>query len=75
MQPIFYGAQAAPAYVPAVGTFFPTGGMNLVQKAANLVATAGSQMMIRAVYYNPSMWVQKIAQKYGVAFRWVLVTG
>jgi len=68
-EPIFYGAQSAPAYIPAVGTFFPTGGLNLAQKLANLVATCGSQLMIRMVYYHPALWVQKIVAKHGVVFR------
>jgi hypothetical protein len=68
-EPIFYGAQSAPGYVPAVGTFLPTNGMNLPQRALNVAATAAAQLLIRVVYFHPSMWVQKVVRKHGVGLR------
>ena len=68
-EPIFYGAQSAPAYVPAGGTFLPTNGMNLLQRALNLGATAATQLLIKFVYFHPSMWAQKIVQKHNLNLR------
>ncbi|KAI8475997.1 MAG: hypothetical protein J3K34DRAFT_516913 [Monoraphidium minutum] len=69
-EPVFYGAVPAAAYIPAVGTFLPTGGMALHQKAANVAASLGARALLRAVYFHPWMWVQRIIRKHGIPLRW-----
>ena len=68
-EPIFYGAQSAPAYVPAIGTFFPTTGMNLLQKAANVLASFAARRLLEAVYFHPAMWVQRLIHKHRIPLR------
>ena len=65
-EPRFYGAQAVPAYVPAVGTFFPTNGMNLFQRAVNLLITTGARTLLDLVYRHPSLWVQQMIYKHNL---------
>ena len=68
-EPIFYGAQAAPAYIPAVGTFLPTDGMNLLQKAANVAASFGAKAMVGAAYHHPALFMQRVVRKHGVPIK------
>ena len=68
-EPLFYGAQAAPAYVPAVGTFLPTGGMSLPQKAANVAASLAAKALLAAVYYHPALFMQRVVRRHGVPMR------
>ncbi|GBF95279.1 2-hydroxyacylsphingosine 1-beta-galactosyltransferase [Raphidocelis subcapitata] len=68
-EPLFYGAASAPAYIPAVGTFFPTNGMGMLRRAANLAATAGARAMLSAIYYHPSLWVQRMVVKHKLPIR------
>jgi hypothetical protein len=68
-EPLFYGAPSAPAYVPAVGTFLPTNGMSLPQRAANVAATLAAQLLLKAVYWHPAMWVQKLVRKHDLPLR------
>jgi glucuronosyltransferase len=65
-EPRFYGAQAVPAYVPAVGTFFPTNGMSFTQRAVNMLVTTGARTLLDLVYRHPSLWVQKMISKHGL---------
>jgi hypothetical protein len=69
MEPFMYGAQAAPAYVPTVGTFFPTNGMNIFQRTLNAAVMTGAHAFMDFVYYFPWMWVQNLIRKHHLSAR------
>jgi len=69
-EPVLYGAEAATSFVPAVGTFFPTTGMGLWLRAANLVTTTVIRTLIRAAFWHPSSSLQQVVAKHNVPIKW-----
>eukprot|EP00877_Chromochloris_zofingiensis_P011542 jgi/Chrzof1/6641/Cz19g04010.t1 len=65
-EPLMYGAQSCPSYVPAIGTFLPTNGMNVLQKLVNLVATTGARTLLHLVYRHPALFVQQMIKKHSL---------
>ncbi|WIA31125.1 hypothetical protein OEZ86_001146 [Tetradesmus obliquus] len=69
-EPIFYGADPATSYVPAVGTFFPTNGMTFWQRCINLLVTKITRGYVHYAYWHPKLWLQTIIKKHNINMRW-----
>lgn len=69
-EPVLYGSEAGASYMPAVGSFFPTTGMALWQRAANLALSAVIRGLIRAAFWHPSSSLQQVVRKHGIPVRW-----
>jgi UDP:flavonoid glycosyltransferase YjiC (YdhE family) len=69
-EPAMYGAEAGAAFVPAVGTFLPTDGMALWQRALNLAATTVMQAAVRAAFWHPRAALQRVIARHGLPQPW-----
>jgi UDP:flavonoid glycosyltransferase YjiC (YdhE family) len=69
-EPVLYGAEPATSYIPAHGSFLPTSGMSLVQRAANLALTTVIRTLIRAAFWYPSSSLQQVVQKHSIPIQW-----
>lgn len=69
-EPVFHSAEPSTSFVPAVGTFFPTNGMNFWQRAVNLLVTKIVRGVVSNAYWHPSMWLQTIIKKHNLTLRW-----
>lgn len=69
-EPVLHGAEAGASYVPAVGSFFPTTGMSLWQRAANLLMTTVIRTLIRAAFWHPSSSLQHVVRKHSIPIQW-----
>lgn len=69
-EPVLYGAEAGASYIPAVGSFFPTTGMQLWQRAANLVMTTVIRTLIRAAFWYPDSSLQHVVRKHSIPIQW-----
>jgi hypothetical protein len=69
-EPVLYGAEAGASYIPAVGSFFPTTGMQLWQRAANLLMTTVIRTLIRAAFWYPGSSLQQVVRKHSIPIQW-----
>lgn len=69
-EPVLYGSEAGASYIPAVGSFFPTTGLTLWQRAANLALTTVIRGLIRAAFWHPSSSLQQVIRKHGIPVQW-----
>jgi UDP:flavonoid glycosyltransferase YjiC (YdhE family) len=69
-EPVLYGAEPAASYIPAVGSFLPTTGMNLWQRAGNLGMTVLIRTLIRAAFWHPSTSLQQVVRKHHIPIQW-----
>jgi UDP:flavonoid glycosyltransferase YjiC (YdhE family) len=69
-EPDLYGAETGASYIPAVGSFFPTTGMQLWQRAANLIMTTVIRTLIRAAFWYPGSSLQHVVRKHSIPLQW-----
>jgi UDP:flavonoid glycosyltransferase YjiC (YdhE family) len=69
-EPVFYGADPATSYVPAVGTLHPTHGMTLLQRAVNLVAAKAARGALAYTYWGRFGGLQRLLRRHGLSLPW-----
>jgi UDP:flavonoid glycosyltransferase YjiC (YdhE family) len=69
-EPVMYGAEPATSYIPAHGSFFPTSGMGLWQRAANLAMTTVIRTLVRAAFWHPNSSLQQVIAKHSIPIQW-----
>lgn len=69
-EPVFHGAEPSTSFIPAVGTFFPTNGMNFWQRAVNLLVTKIVRGVVSNAYWHPNLWLQTMIKKHNINLRW-----
>lgn len=68
-EPAVYGAEPASAYVPAVGSGFPTTGMAFWQRAVNAAISKVVEAGLRFTMYNPLGLFMATANRFSVGWR------
>jgi hypothetical protein len=69
LETLAYDAHATPAYIPALGTYWPTNGMGFLHRAANIAITSAARNLGYYLYLSPYSWLVKMVKQHNIPLK------